>query len=50
MVVSVQKVEIPYILDVYIYLNNLDKEIQTNLGLRILSLPYLKFILQTQTL
>lgn len=38
MVVSVQKVEIPYILDVYIYLNNLDKEIQTNLGLRILFL------------
>lgn len=34
-----------YILDVYIYLSNLDKDIQANLGLRVLSLPYLKIYL-----
>lgn len=38
-----------YTLDVYIYLSNLYKELQANLGFRILSLPYLKIYPQTFT-
>lgn len=34
-----------YTLDVYICLSNLYKELQANLGVRILSLPYLKIYL-----